>query len=151
MANGRETCTQRSHTHRCCTPAPATAVISATSDGDRYGWNLLFRQFRDELDTLRHQEGSPGGPTELALTVIAEAVAIGEALTIGATQLPSDHASDGNLDHTTIDSDEHGVFDGVDCRYLDHRARALRAALHCVDDYVWWGGLRAQAAADRLP
>jgi hypothetical protein len=150
MANGRETCTQRSHTHRCCNPTPTTATASPTSGPDRNGWNLLFRQFRDELDTLRHQLGSPGGPTELALTVIAEAMAIGEALTIGAAPPPFEHGPDGNLDHTTVSSDEHGVFDGVDCRYLDHRARALRAALHFVDDYVWWGGLRAQAA-DRLP
>ena len=149
MANGRETCTKRSHSHRCCTPGPATTTMFADSGEEWNGWNVLFRQFRDELDTLRQDVGSPGGPTELALTVIAEAVAIAEALTIGAASPPCDHRHDDGLDNHC--NHGHGVFDGVDCRYLDHRARALRAALHCVDDYVWWGGLRAQAAIDRLP
>lgn len=149
MANGRETCTLRSHTHRCCTPAPTTTTMSTGSAHEWHGWNVLFRQFRDELDGLRHQVGSPGGPTELALTVIAEAVAIGEALTVGAAAAPSDHQDGDGVDR--VDRDLQALFDGVDCRYLDHRARALRAALHFVDDYVWWGGLRAQAVADRLP
>lgn len=153
MAHARETRTQRSPSHRCCTAPPTTDTESAGLVRDKHDWNVLFRQFRDELDLLRNQVGSPGGPTELALTVIAEAVAIGEALTVGSSAPTTSngigHDIENNIDHETHDALE-GMFDSVDCRYLDHRARALRAALCCVDDFVWWGGLRAAAAGDRL-
>lgn len=151
MAHARETRTQRTHNHRCCTAQPPADPESVALGRDKNAWNALFRQFRDELDLLRHQVGSPGGPTELALTVIAEAMAIGEALTGGSSAPTMPVNGMGHDIDNSIDDELNGVFDSVDCRYLDHRARALRAALCCVDDFVWWGGLRAEAADDSLP
>lgn len=107
-------------------------------------WSALFRQMGHELEEVRGRVGSPGGPTELAATILAEAVAIGEALT-SAHNFAGQGTASGRPTRSGDSTDMAPLFDGIDCRYLDHRARALRAALHGVDDYVWWGGLQANA------
>lgn len=68
-----------------------------------------------------------GGPDAVALSVVREAVAIGLTMTEG------DEAESYRLPLRSMDH-----------RYLENRSRALRTALHGVDDYVWWGGITEQ-------
>jgi hypothetical protein len=63
--------------------------------------------------------------------VVAEALAIGEAMSGIATT----EERGATNDHSAA------IYAAIDGRYLDHRTRALRTALHGVDDYIWWGGL----------
>ncbi len=100
----------------------------------------LLKGLRQRIDGIR-TTGDAGsshstGPADLALTVVAEALAIGEAMSRIGLDQPSD---------TAPDRRSPAVYAEIDSRYVEHRARALRSALHAVDDYVWWGGLAAAA------
>jgi len=106
-------------------------------------WAAVFRDLGDQIDTIRQTPNRPGDPAELALTVVAEALAVAVALgdALGAVTESSDQHNRSSNPRPNADSV--AIYAGIDCRYLDHRARALRNALHSVDDFVWWGGLSA--------
>jgi len=90
----------------------------------------LLERFQADLESLWGDDASPyshGGPDAVALTVIQEATAIGLTMTEG------DEAESYRLPLRTMNH-----------RYLENRTRALRTALHGVDDYVWWGGITEQ-------
>lgn len=96
----------------------------------------LLRHLRQRLDDIRadsvSRAGNRSGPCDLALTVVAEALAIGEAMSRISAE-----AADSETDHRHSPA----IYAEIDSRYVEHRTRALRSALHGVDDYVWWGGL----------
>lgn len=121
----------------CCCPTADTdrRVVAEASD-----LTDLFHGFRRRLDGIGVTDGRasphPPGPADLALTVVAEALAIGEAM----SRLAIDAAAD-----AAEISQSPAIYAGIDSRFVEHRARALRSALHGVDDYVWWGGLAAAA------
>ncbi len=98
----------------------------------------LFRQFRHRIDRVRSADAEetipPSGPADLALTVVAEALAIGEAMSRIRVDATDDGLGTGQSP---------AIYAEIDSRFVEHRTRALRSALHGVDDYVWWGGLIA--------
>jgi hypothetical protein len=125
-------------------------ISPATKCRDRRGarsgptdWTALFRDLGDQLDTIRRPSNGPADPGELAMTVVAEAlavaVALGDALGAGSHN-PDQQSQSADPEPNT---DSVAIYAGIDSRYLDHRARALRNALHSVDDFIWWGGLGA--------
>ncbi len=122
---------------RCCSVSTGGASPGvAGSSAGQSELAELFGQLRGRLDHLRTDgaaEGhGPSGPVDLAVAVVAEALAIGEAM----SRLDSgvDAGAD-PMGHTPA------IYAEIDSRYVEHRTRALRSALHGVDDYVWWGGL----------
>ncbi len=117
-----------------CSPAPAGK--------DRSEWPGLFQHLRDRINRARTGSTPSSSPTELALSIVAEALAIGEVISAIST---TPTAGSGSSDRSP------GLYAGIDSHYLDRRTRALRAALHGVDDYIWWGGLEATAHQDRSP
>lgn len=121
----------------CCCPAADIDGRIVTEPSDL---SELFHAFRQRLDGTRALDRStpshPSGPADLALTVVAEALAIGEAM----SRLAGDAATD-----AADISQSPAIYAGIDSRFVEHRARALRSALHEVDDYVWWGGLATAA------
>ena len=131
--------------------SPSTDPMSSASlfADDQPAWAELFRQLRERIDRAVAQRPSPPNPTGLALAVVAEALAIGEAMS-EIQNRPDQTDTAYNTDHTDNADKTHSpgrsvqspaLYAGIDSHYLDHRTRALRAALHGVDDYVWWGGL----------
>lgn len=90
----------------------------------------LLKQIDSNLEDLSSRTADihrHGGPDSVALSVVREAIAIGLTMTEG------DEAESYRLPLRTMDH-----------RYLENRSRALRTALHGVDDYVWWGGITEQ-------
>ena len=107
-------------------------------------WAVVFTELRDQLDNALARPAAGGGPSELALTVVAEALAVAVALD---DAIASAVGARGALDAepTAVTPQSPAIYAGIDYRYLDNRARALRTALHSIDDYIWWGGLGAGA------
>lgn len=118
---------------RCGTAADGRSRPAADPD-----LSELFHRFRRRIDAIRASGGAgttpASGPSELALTVVAEALAIGEAM----SRISVDPSIDGAENPRSP-----AIYTEIDSRFVEHRARALRSALHGVDDYVWWGGLAA--------
>ena len=98
-----------------------------------------LRRRIDDLRTSADQEAvHQTGPAELALTVVAEALAIGEAMS---------RISTGSELEAGCQRQSPAIYGEIDSRFVEHRTRALRSALQGVDDYVWWGGLAAGLAS----
>ena len=112
-------------------------------------WNRIFRDLQDQLDMARRPssqssaaEGSPvAGPAHLAITVVAEALAVAVALGDAVGEAGNQPHERQTADSAAESAETTAFYAGMDCRYLDHRAKALRHAINTVDDYVWWGGL----------
>lgn len=117
----------------CCCHNAAGGCPTASEPPDL---SELFHRFRRRVDGIRATGGDaaahPSGPADLALAVVTEALAIGEAMSRLAMDLPGDEAESNRSP---------AVYAEIDSRFVEHRARALRSALHGVDDYVWWGSL----------
>lgn len=120
----------------CCCPTAGVARHAA-ADSEL---SELFHRFRQRVEGIRAADPkSPplrSSPADLALTVVAEALAIGEAMSRLAIDTPADDTGNHRIP---------AVYADIDSRFVEHRARALRSALHGVDDYVWWGGLATAA------
>ncbi|MDH4279840.1 MAG: hypothetical protein OEZ14_09995 [Acidimicrobiia bacterium] len=120
----------------CCCP---TADVDRHTTAEPELAELLHR-FRQRIDGIRAADPKtaplPSGPADLALTVVAEALAIGEAMSRLAIDIPADGAENQRSP---------AIYAEIDSRFVEHRARALRSALYGVDDYVWWGGLATTA------
>ena len=101
-------------------------------EDDQPDWAAFFRHLHDQIDVAAQCRRPSAGPTALALAVVAEALAIGEAM--------SGIASDADAGSEATSASP-AVFAEIDDRYLDKRTKALRTALHGVDDYIWWGSL----------
>lgn len=120
-----------------CSCTSIASERPAVSEPDLPELLKRFRQRVDDLRTTGDATSSPStAPADLALTVVAEALAIGEAMSRIAVDRPSDEAAN---------RQSPAIYAEIDSRYVERRARALRSALHGVDDYVWWGGLAAAA------
>ncbi len=123
------------HLSACCSLSATSEPEAPTSDLPE-----LLQHFRRRLETLQDVEGThpatgnePGG---LALTIVAEALAIGEAI----SRITVEQASPESLP-----SSSPALYTRIDGRFVGGRTRALRSALHGVDDYVWWAGLTPTA------
>ena len=123
--------------------SPSSCSASGAVSADPSSLPDLLRLFRHRIDEVRAEGSShrvqPSEPADLALSVVAEALAIGEAMSrLSATNISNSRA-EADCRHIPA------TYAQIDSRFLEHRARALRSALHSIDDYVWWGGMAASA------
>lgn len=119
----------RAHNERLREGFEGDEVVDLTSSKEN-DLHVLLKRFKDELEKLGVDKANihlHGGPDAVALCVVREALAIGLTMTEGS------EAESYRLPLRTMDH-----------RYLENRSRALRSALHGVDDYVWWGGITEQ-------
>jgi hypothetical protein len=125
------------HTHNASGAGPCRERRAEAPGG---GWGAVFRELRDQLDSQLTGQASGAGPAELALTVVVEALAVAAALGDAVGEAQGRHPATAGGSTSSL-GESPAIYAGIDYRHLDHRARALRNALHSVDDYIWWGGL----------
>ncbi|MDH3296357.1 MAG: hypothetical protein OER95_18710 [Acidimicrobiia bacterium] len=138
--------------HSYCSNSIVMCREHRPARSDHVDWLGVFRELQDQLDVARHQTTPVGGgPPDLAITVVAEAlavaVALNDAFDVTAGQASGQAGSALDKADIGLDPEPTAVYASMDCRYLHHRARALRSALHLVDDYIWWAGLGTERAA----
>lgn len=104
---------------------------TGSQPGSNNELHVLLSQFSADLErnwSKRQGKHLSTGPDAVAFTVVKEAIAIGIAMTQGD------------------DADSYRIpLRPMDHRYLENRSRALRSALHGVDDYIWWGGITSKS------